>query len=203
MTSINPNPQPYPMTRDEVIKEFTDNIQDFQTLAFNIAGEQDADDLFQLCSLMLLEFPEDRLISYYNPTQGLKPFFIRMLCNQYKSTTSKFHKDYRKQELEIRKKCEDIILNEPTSEEEPELEYFERIHLACKKLYDQTENKVVADLERMVWDLYVETGSLRKTVASIPEKYAELLDLKSVHTIVKKFQNTIKSYLTASIITMN
>jgi len=103
------------MNRDTIIKEFVDNIKDFQKLALNIAGEQDSDDLMQLCSLELLEFPEARLISYYNPTQGLKPFFIRMLINQYKSTTSKFHKLYRKQELEIQKKADDIILNATVS----------------------------------------------------------------------------------------
>lgn len=183
------------MTREQIIKEFTDKIEDYQSLAFNIAGEQDADDLFQLCSLMLLEFPEDRLISYYNPTQGLKPFFIRMLCNQYNSKTSKFHKDYRRQELQLKQKRNDIILNEPQSEDELEPGYFEKISQACKSMYDQTDNKVVADLEKMIWDLYVETGSLRKTVAALPKDFAKLLDLKSVHTIVKKFQNTIKTYL--------
>jgi hypothetical protein len=185
------------MTREQIIKEFTDNIQAFQDLAFNIAGEQDADDLFQLCSLMLLEFPEDRLIRYYNPTQGLRPFFIRMLLNQYKSKTSKFHKEYRRQELQLQQKANDIILNEPQSEEEHEAGYFEQINKACNSIYDQADNKVVADLEKMIWDLYVETGSLRKTLAAIPEDYADLLDLKSVHIIVKKFQNTIKTYLSA------
>lgn len=109
------------MNRDFIIKEFTDNIKKFQQLAYNIGGEQDADDLFQECSLMLLEFSEERLISYYNPTQGLKPFFIRMLLNQYKSKTSKFHNKYRKQEQFLHAQGSNITYNQQATE----LEAFE------------------------------------------------------------------------------
>lgn len=59
-------------------------------------------------------------------------------------------------------------------------------------IYDKMDSKVVADLEKMIGDLYGETGSLRLTVAAIPEDFAVLFHLKSVHIIVKKFQNTIK-----------
>ncbi len=183
------------MTRTQIINEFTENIAAFQKLALNIGGEQDADDLFQTCFLMMLEFPEDRLISYYNPKQGLKPFFIRMLCNQYKSKTSKFHKDYRKQEQMLDKKANDILLNSPESEDEHGSEFFEQIGAACKSIYDQAVNNAVADLEQMIWDLYIKTGSLRKTLAAIPEDYAGLLNLKDVHEIVRKFRRTIKDYL--------
>ena len=183
------------MNRSQIIKEFTDNIKDFQKLALNIAGEQDSDDLMQLCTLELLEFPEDRLISYYNPTQGIRPFFIRMLCNQYRSTTSKFHKLYRKQEQEIQKKGEDIIHNTPQSQDEYEPGYFDKIEAICQNLYFDAGSNELAQLEKTVWMLYVEHGSLRKTLDALPEQYADILDLKSVHIIVKKFRRTLKAGL--------
>lgn len=80
------------MTRETILNEFTANINSFEQYARNIANEQDADDLFQACALMFWEFPEERLIAAYNPAQGLKPFFLRMLTLQYKSKTSYFHK---------------------------------------------------------------------------------------------------------------
>lgn len=183
------------MNREIILNEFTANIKSFQQYARNIANEQDADDLFQACVLMLWEFPEERLIAAYNPAQGLKPFFIRMLQLQYNSKTSYFHKDYRKQEIDLQKKTEDIILNAPQSEEEFEPGYFETINKACESIYDHAGSKEVADLEKVVWELYVETGSLRKTVDALPSEYADLLDLKSVHTIVRKFRRTIKERL--------
>lgn len=182
------------MTKDEIINEFIKDIKKFEKLAYNIAGAQDADDLFQTCFLMLLEFSEEKLISYYNPTQGLKPIFIRMLCNQYKSTTSAYHKQYRKQEMELQKKKEDILLNAPiSSEEKPE--YFDKIQAACQMIYDNAPSPEVAELEKMVWEIYIEQGSLRKAMPAIPAPYNELLSLKDVHQIIRKFQRTIKERL--------
>lgn len=183
------------MTRTEIIKEFTDNLKAFTQLALNIAGEDDAADLMQSCTLMLLEMKEDKLQAAYNPTQGLKPYFIRMLCIQYKSKTSYFHRDYRKQEIEIRKKREDILLNEPQSEIEYQTNYFKQIELACKTVYNNSENKLVAELGKVVWALYVEHGSLRKTLAALPEHYRDILDLRTVHIIVLNYQQAIKDYL--------
>ena len=183
------------ITRTEIIKEFTDNLKDFTQLALNIAGEDDAPDLMQSCTLMLLEMKEDKLQAAYNPTQGLKPYFIRMLCLQYKSTTSYFHRDYRKQAIEIRKKKDDILLNEPQSEIEYDDNYFIQIDLACQNIYDNSENKLVAELGKVVWALYVEHGSLRKTLVSLPENYRDILDLKTVHGIVSHYQQSIKDFL--------
>lgn len=183
------------MTRDEIIKEFTGNLKMFEKLAYNIAGEEDAPDLFQACTLMLLEFTEDRLIGYYNPTQGLKPFFIRLLCNQYRSKTSKFHKEYKRQEIRLRDKMEDIILNEPRSEDQPSGLYMESISKACEGIYKDAITPQIAEIEKMVWELFVDEGSLRKTFAALPDEYADLLNLKDVHTIVKKFRRTIKERL--------
>lgn len=185
------------MNRIEIIKEFTDNIEAFQKLAFNVSGEQDSDDLMQTCTLMLLEFPEDRLISYYNPNQGLKPFFIRLLCNQYRSKTSHFHKLYRKEEINLNNKKEDILLNEPQSLKEFEPGYFEQINEACQSIYTEAGCVELAELEKTVWGCYVETGSLRKTLAALPDEYADLVDLKTIHVIVKKFRRTIKQKLQA------
>ena len=183
------------LSREEIIKEFTDNLETFTQLAYNIAGEGDAPDLMQSCTLMLLEMKEDKLQAAYNPKQGLKPYFIRMLCLQYKSTTSYFHRDYRKQGIEIRKKKEDILLNEPQSEIEYDANYFILIDLACHSVYDYSENKLVAELGKIVWALYVEHGSLRKTLAALPENYRDILDLKTVHGIVSHYQQSIKNYL--------
>ena len=182
-------------TRTEIIKEFINNLKAYTQLALNIAGEDDAPDLMQSCTLMLLEMKEDKLQAAYNPTQGLKPYFIRMLCLQYKSKTSYFHRDYRRQGIEIRNKREDILLNEPQSEIEHQTNYFNQIELACQSVYDNSENKLVAELGKVVWTLYVEHGSLRKTLAALPDNYRGLLDLKTVHCIVLNYQHTIKDYL--------
>ena len=182
-------------TRTEIIKEFINNLKAYTQLALNIAGEDDAPDLMQSCTLMLLEMKEDKLQAAYNPTQGLKPYFIRMLCLQYKSTTSYFHRDYRKQGIEIRKKKNDILLNEPQSEIEYQADYFNQIELACQSVYHNTENKLVAELGKTVWTLYVEYGSLRKTLAALPENYRDILDLKTIHSIVLNYQKVIKDYL--------
>jgi DNA-directed RNA polymerase specialized sigma24 family protein len=183
------------MNREQIINEFTTNLNTFQKLARNIAGPQDADDLFQECTLMLLEFSEERLISYYNPTQGLKPFFLRMLINQYRSKTSKFHKEYRKQEQFIQKQGAAIVYNEQATEietNEPELKDMEKardnVHILNGEMFPN-------EMENMVFFLYTETGSLRKTLAAIPHDTAHLFDLKTVHTIVKKYRRTIKTYL--------
>lgn len=192
------------MTKNEILKDFTDNIRAFQKYARNIAGEQDADDLFQECALMLLELPEEKLLSYYNPDQGLKPIFIRILCNQYKSKTSKFHKEYRKQQIFLQTKGADIVYNDQATELEPfEVDYNEMIK-ARDQVYALNGEMFPSALEEMIFNLYVETGSLRKTLAAIdPDEVAkhsagkkteELFDLKTVHTIVKKFRKTIKIY---------
>lgn len=132
-----------------------------------------------------------------NPTQGLKPYFNRMLCLQYKSSTSYFYRDYRQQAIEIkkRKKKDDILLNEPQSEVESQTNYFKQIELACKKGYNNSENKLVAELGKIVWFLYVEHGSLRKTLAALPEYYREVSDLKTVHGIISHYQQSIKDNL--------
>ena len=179
------------MTREKILNEFTAKIKDFQKMALNIAGVDDADDLFQTVSLMLLEFDEDRLISYYNPKQGLKPIFLRICCNQYKSGTSKFHKDYRREKRLIKEKGVDITLNAPQSFEEYEEKYFSKIDETCNAIYNDAGNTVLADLEKTVWELYVEKASLRKALAAMPEKYAGVLDLKTVHIIVNKFKRTL------------
>ena len=182
-------------TRTEIIKEFTDNLKAFTQLALNIAGEDDAADLMQSCTLMLLEMKEEKLQAAYNPTQGLKPYFIRMLCLQYKSSTSYFHRDYRKQAIEIRSKKDDILLNETQSEIEYDSNYFKQIDLASQSVYNNIENKLVAELGKVVWVLYVEHGSLRKTLAALPDYYRDILDLKTVHGIISHYQQSIKNYL--------
>lgn len=183
------------MNRTDIINEYAANATAFRKVALNIAGEQDAEDLYQEVSLMILEFTEERLISYYNPRQGLKPIYIRMLCNQYRSKTSKFHKEYRKQEQFIQSNQDSILLNEPQSQYGQEPEFFDKVKEACENIYNEAGGSVVADLEQTIWELYVETGSLRKTLAAIPEEYQKLFDLKTVHEIVKKFRRTIKEHL--------
>lgn len=185
------------MTRDEMINEFTSKLKKFERIAFNIAGEDDAPDLFQMCLLMLLEKNEAQLQAAYNPNEGLKPYFISMLKLQYTSGTSYFHRDYRKQEIQLREKRNDILLNAPQSEDltADNPAYFEAIEAACKTIYDNAPSPLVADLQKKVWELYIEHGSLRKTLAALPQVYTDLLDLKSVHVIVQKFQRTIKEYL--------
>ncbi len=179
------------MTRKEIVQHFTDNINQYMKYTKNIAGEE-WEDLFQTVSLMILEFPEERLISYWNPKEGLKPIFLRLLLNQYKSKTSKYHKDYRKDELNRREKFSEIILNQPQSEEEPEDILLNRIGYTLHDFYGTIEDRAASNVIAMVWDLYVQEGSLRKTLAAVPEKYADLLDLKDVHCIVKKVKRTLQ-----------
>jgi hypothetical protein len=182
-----------PLTAVGIIREFAAKSEDFKRMARNIAGE-DADDLFQEVALMILEFKEERLIGYYNPTQGLKPIFLRMLCNQYRSKTSKFHKDYRKQEQFIQSKGSDIAYNDQTTElEEFNVDYNEML-TAVDNVSRMNGELFPCELETMIFELYTETGSLRKTLAAIHEDHKGKFDLKTVHEIVKKFRRTIKAH---------
>lgn len=179
------------MNREQILNHFTTNIKSYQQYAKNIAGADDADDLFQECSMMLLEYSEERLISYWNEKDGLKPFFLRMLQLQYKSKTSYFHSKYRKQEQFINDKGADIVYHEQATEIEGREVDMNEIVKAANSVSDN-------GFKNMIWDLYVETGSLRKTLAAIPEEYADLFDLKLIHRIVQKFQRDIKRQLTIS-----
>lgn len=180
------------LSRDQILNEFTDNYKAFKLAALNIAGEQDADDLFQEVSLMLLEFSEERLQSYYNPTQGLKPIFLRMLCNQYKSDTSKFHKEYRKQNKFISTKGKDIVYNEEQTEIEAVNVDFEIIENISKNIHVLNSELFAKNTDKIIFDLYVERGSLRKVLAALPADIAKDFDLKKVHEVVKKLQATYK-----------
>jgi hypothetical protein len=187
-----------PNTRANCVDHFTTNIAFYQRLAKNIAG-QDSDDLFQECTLMLLEFPEERIVSYWNEKEGLKPFFIRLLCNQYKSNTSKFHKEYRKQDRFIQTNGADITYNDQSTEIEPFAIDLGEMTKARDRVHVLNGEMFPNEKEDMVFRLYTETGSLRKTLAAIDPKDAPLFDLKKVHEIVKKFRRTIKKELNKDI----
>lgn len=181
------------LNREFIINHFTTNVKQYQRYALNIAGADNADDLFQECTLMLLEFNEERLLSYWNKSEGLKPFFIRMLCLQYKSKTSKFHKEYRKQEQFIQKNGAQIVYNGQQLEQEAEIDMSE-LKSVRGKVHAYNGEMFPSELEEMVFDLYVEKGSLRKALEAIPEQHAAKFDLKKVHEIVKKFRRTIKKH---------
>lgn len=191
------------MTRELILKSFSDNVKQFQKYARNIGGEQDGDDLFQECALMVLEFEEERLIGYWNPTEGLKPFFLRMLKLQYHSKTSYFHAKYRKENQFIQSKGKDILYNAGTVDiEEPEVDRMvidtitDNLHV-CKAAVskDKQISLFRNDSELTIWELYVEAGSLRKTLAALPEELRDKYDLKKVHEIVKDYRKTFKSFL--------
>jgi hypothetical protein len=195
------------MTRELIIQEFTDNIKDFKRMALNVSNRQDADDLFQECAVMLLEFSEERLISYYNPNHGLKPIWLRILVNQYKSKTSRFHKQYRKQEQFIQDKGADIVYNDQSTELDDFTVDMSELNTARDNVHRLNGEMFPSELEEMVFALYVDTGSLRKTLAAIdPEevkklsgkKSVELFDLKTVHEIVKKYRRTIRAFVSAA-----
>jgi DNA-directed RNA polymerase specialized sigma24 family protein len=181
------------INREFIINHFTKNLHEYKKYAKNIAGADDADDLFQECSLMLLEFNEERLIGYWNKTEGLKPFFLRMLQLQYKSGTSKYHKEYRKQEQFIQKKGAEIVYNDQQLEAEPEIDFCQLLNVRGK-VHAFNGEMFPSELEELIFNLYVETGSLRKTLFAIPEEHAAKFDLKRVHEIVKKFRRTIKRH---------
>lgn len=187
-------------TRDEIIKHFTDNINAFQRYARNIAGKE-ADDLFQEVSLMILECDEDRLQSYWNEKDGLKPIFLRLLVNQYKSNTSKYHKEYRKLNDFVQTKGEDVVYNAHRLEDVPdftpeEVKYItwlrNNMHLMHGQMFPN-------DIEDLVFAIYEKTQSLRKTLDVISGDHKELFDLKTVHEIIKKYRRTIKKKLNKSV----
>jgi hypothetical protein len=176
------------INREFILDHFTKNIKQYQQYAMNIAGVDDADDLFQECASMLLEYSEERLISYWNKNEGLKPFFIRMLTLQYRSKTSYYHAKYRKQEQFINNKGTDIAYNDhATIIEDYEIDMNEVITAANSVSSNPYEN--------LIWNLYVEHGSIRKALAALPGEYKDLFDVKLVHRIAKKFQRQIKKQL--------
>lgn len=188
------------MNRELIIKHFTDNVKQYQKYARNIAGE-DADDLFQECSLMLLEFPEARLIGYWNPEEGLKPFFLKMLSLQYRSKTSRFDKEYRKQNRFIQEKGSEFEKNgfdiKTENEARAQMEDVEDqfIKIALDNIARLTGSLFTSDVERIIFDTYVEQGSLRKTLAALPDPIRESVDLKTVHETVRKQAKAIRSFV--------
>jgi len=58
-------------------------------------------DLFQECILILLEQPEQKIVELHSKDE-LKPFFIRIVQNNYNSKTSPFFKKY-KSKVEFKK----------------------------------------------------------------------------------------------------
>lgn len=192
------------MNREQIIQHFVTREKEFKKYAKNIAGLDNYEDLFQECSLMLLEMPEAQLQSYWNKEEGLKPFFLRMLQLQYNSKTSKFHKKYRKENDFLKKHGEDIRYQTPNAvklvyaselkDDESEVpaevlaEARQYAYVALGELFPCAEKE-------MVFDLYIETGSLRKTLAAIHEDKANLFDLKLVHEIVKSYRRAIKTII--------
>lgn len=181
------------LNREFIVKHFTRNVKEYQQYAKNIAGQDDADDLFQECTLMLLEFSEERLISYWNHNEGLKPFFIRMLCLQYKSKTSKFHKEYRKQAQFIQRDGQKIVLNGQQLEQEPDINPAE-IQKLRENIHTLNGEMFPCELEEMAFNLYVETGSLRKALAALPGEHTNKFDLKRMQELVRKYRRTIKKH---------
>lgn len=193
------------LTREQILQSFTDNFKKFQQYAKNIAGE-DHDDLFGLCTLQLLEFPEERLQTYWNEKEGLKPFFIKMLQLQYNSKTSYYHTTYRKTNRFIQERGADILYNNDSVDIlAPEVDRMainqitDKLNIA--KAYISKSKQITmftqsVDLE--VWEIYVEQGSLRKTVAALPAHLAAKLDLKKVHEIIRDMQRTFRKHLNAA-----
>jgi hypothetical protein len=70
--------------------------------------------------------------------------------------------------------------------------FWEKSNMTLIKKGFVTEANKGYELEKFVWLLYVETGSLRKTLAGIPEEYADLFDLKRIHSIVKVWRNELQ-----------
>ena len=181
------------LNREFIIKDFASHAKEFMKYARNIAGVDDADDLFQECSLMVLEFSEDRILKYWNPTQGLKPFFLRMLMLQYRSKTSKFHKEYRKQEQFVNKHAAQIVYNGHQLEQEAEINTAEILKLR-DKVHILNGELFPCELEELAFNLYVETGSLRKALAALPEQHADKFNLDRMQELVKKYRRTIKKH---------
>ncbi len=176
------------INRDFILNHFTQNIVAYKQYARNIAGQDDCHDLFQECASMMLEYSEERLLSYWNQKEGLKPCFIRMLMLQYRSKTSYFHGKYRKEGEQINKKGADISYNDHRDTLENPAHQMSDIVRAAKSVSDD-------ETEILIWSLYVETGSLRKAQAALPGEYRELVNIGLIRAIVTKFQQEIKRRL--------
>ncbi len=176
------------INRDFILNHFTQNIETYQQYARNIAGIDDAPDLMSECTLMLLEFSEERLISYWNKSEGLKPCFIRMLMLQYRSKTSYFHGKYRKENEQINKKGADIAYSDHASKIENPAHEMSDISRIANNVSDN-------EFENIIWNAYVETGSLRKALAALPDEYRECINIGLIRAIVTKFRQEIKQRL--------
>lgn len=83
--------------KEGVNKWITDNYQDLYNTTKNIVNGNDADildDLFQEVIIMFIENKKSEDIVKRH--KEAKWFFIRILLNQYRSSTSYFHKQYRR-----------------------------------------------------------------------------------------------------------
>lgn len=69
-----------------------------EMLACNICKQgltADVKDLCQMVYLILLEYPEDKIVDLYE-TKCIRFFLARILVNQFRSSNSPYHRDFRK-----------------------------------------------------------------------------------------------------------
>lgn len=76
-----------------ITKNYTELYQSVKNIT---KGNELADDLYQECILVLLEYKDKDKIQQLVDSNQLKYFFISIAIRQYISTTSPFHTKYRK-----------------------------------------------------------------------------------------------------------
>ena len=102
------------MTKDEIITEmYTDPI--YNEILFKFSGKKYYEDLRQEIYLILLDKDEDLIVKAYEDKK-LKYYFIRIILNQAKSSTSPFYKKFK-----------DKMVNTMDNEEEFEYKVNEQI----------------------------------------------------------------------------
>jgi hypothetical protein len=187
------------MTKETIIKHFADNYKQWQKFARNIAGD-DCDDLLQEVSLMILEMPEERLRAAWNEKEGLKPFILRIMTNQYRSTTSKFHKEYRKLNQFVNQRGQEVTYHSTQEDiEEPEID-SERLRAITANMAALNMRLFDEPIDLLIWGAYVETGSLRKAVEYLNRNKLSTeaeFDLKAVHEVVRRMRDTYREGLKA------
>lgn len=136
------------MTKDEIIKEIISG--DYRHIcARMLNGNPTYKDLYQELLLIILEYPEEKLLKIPNLNQA-KFFIVRILCNMVHSSDSKFHKTYRG-------------TVQLTSEQVADEEYNYNADKEIELLQNITEETIrdAPKLERDMFAIYQKLGTYR------------------------------------------
>lgn len=118
------------MHREQILNDMVNNPMYNDILDNIIGNDRNAEDIKADIWLMIFELKEEKLLEAYNK-KYLKYLFIRIVTNQYKSSTSYVYKKYKKEKFDREYDIYNVDREEEEYDEGLDMENFIR---DCKSL---------------------------------------------------------------------